>query len=152
MGLLKVVNHRDSRVVLSRETRTVLSNEQKVRGEKPELRIEELVLESGANQIDAGVLEQFRKSAPAEQFFSVGMLTVEGEVAEGTQDELPKYGGDLSKLKVKAAQRTIAACNDPRQLKLWVQQDPRPEIRKALLDRHQEIMRDAHKPESEPSE
>lgn len=135
MGLLKVLNHRESRVVLSRETR--------VGADKKELKIEEMVLQGGANNVDEGELAKFRENKIVDGFFSGGMLAVEGAVVPATEDELPKYGGDLAKLKPKAALRAIETCTDARQLRAWINQDGRNEIREALIKRHAELMKGA---------
>lgn len=138
MGLLKVLNHRESKVVLSRETRV---------GPNKDLKIEEMVLQGGANNVDEAELAKFRVTPMVETFFTAGMLVVEGAVLPATEDELPKYGGDLAKLKPKAALRAIETCTDARQLRAWINQDGRNEIREALIKRHAEIMKGSNEGE-----
>ena len=59
MGLVKVINNRDSRVVIARPGTD----------EDKEKRVE-MVLESGANNVDPAELKKFRvKGSPGEQFF-----------------------------------------------------------------------------------
>lgn len=132
MGLIKVVNHRDSRVVLSRETRVKIKD-------NDELRILETVLNGGANNVDADELKLFRANDRVEQMFACGMLVVEGAVVDATQETLPTHGGDLSRLKLKSALNAVKSCKDPRQLRVWINQDGRPEIREALIARHTEL-------------
>lgn len=129
MSLLKIQNHRDSMVVLRREARDV----------NGVLTPDELEIKSGANNIDAARLALFRANPIVEQFFACGMLEEQGAVVEADQEALPAHGGNLAKLKEKAALRVIAACTDPRQLKIWVQQDGRDKIRDALIARHTEL-------------
>ena len=126
--LVKVLNHRPSRVVLARETR-----------DGGVLKIDELELQGGANNVDDARLALFAELPTVKPFFETGLLVVEGAVAAPTDDTLPKHGGDLSKLKLKAALNAIKACKDPRQLRLWVNQDGRPEVRDALIARHTEL-------------
>lgn len=139
MGQIKVLNNRDSRVVISRETRDA----------KNALHIAEMVLQSGANNVDEAELAEFRKNPSAEHFFASGMLVAEGPVAEPTVEELPAYSGavDLAKLKIKVALRAIAACNNVLQLRTWIKQDGRPEVRDALIKRHEELTKESQKSE-----
>lgn len=120
MTQLRLVNNRKSRLFLRRHNA-------------------ERALEPGANIIEEADLDAFRANPACEGFFAEGWLLVEGVVPEGTQDSLPKYGGDLAKLKPKAAKNAIAGCNDVRQLAIWQAQDARPEIRDALIARYREL-------------
>lgn len=128
---IKVVNHRDSSVILRRVVK-----------ENP-IVFGLLQLETGANVCDAAEFESFIGGNPiAKSFVDHGLLSVE-QYVEGTAEELPSSvaagGGDLSKLKIKAALRVIAGCKSERQLRLWINQDGRPDVRKALIERHQQL-------------
>ena len=127
---VKVVNHRDSRVVLRR----VVSKP----GEQ--VLFDQLVLDSGAQNVDSAELDKYLQNPNSKAFFDIGMCTVEPCV-EGTLDALPAYGADISKAKPKIALNAIAQCKDPRQLKLWLKTDGRPEIRNALIARHEELLK-----------
>lgn len=137
MGLIKVVNKRDSRVYLRR----VLSADP--------FKVAELKLESGANNVEEEELQLYLQNPVNERFFGAGMLEAVGEAVEGKDEELPKYGnGDLSKLKLKSALRTIKACTSTIALKQWIAQDGRPEVRTALIERHTELAKSSEEPAS----
>lgn len=133
MGQLKVVNHRDSRIVLAKLGQPLPDGR---------AQIDELVFEGGANNVDEAKLDEFRKLPTNKVFFDHGVLVVEGPAVEGKDDQMPKYGGDISKLKVVAALKAIKAERDPRKLRQMINQDGRPEIRKALIERHTELQKD----------
>lgn len=136
MGQLKVVNMREARVVLAKIGKPLPDGR---------TQIDELVLEGGANAVDESIWVEYMKAPTNEGFLKAGVLRVEGVVTEGKDESLPAYGGDMSKLKLDAALKAIKACSDPRQLRLWMQQDTRQGVRKALIDRHKEL--DTDKPE-----
>jgi len=130
---LKILNHRDARIVLRR-----------VATDKP-VTFDELIVESGANSVSSDRWALFEGSAKS--FVEHGMIAVEGAYVEGTKSELPKYGGKLSELKIDAALTTIAACNDVTALQRWIKDDPRKPVRNALIKRHEELQ----KPEADDS-
>jgi hypothetical protein len=133
MGLLKVVNNRESRVVLSKLGKELINGT---------VQIDELVFEAGANNVDESRLAEFRMLPTNKVFFDSQLLVVEGPVGEAKDDHFPKYGGDISKLKSAAALKVIKGVKDPRVLHQMIRQDGRPEIRAALIARHVELQKD----------
>ncbi len=127
MEKVKVVNNRPSRVTLRRVAAT-----------EPSLLLTEMHIEAGANVVDREEFEKYMLNTICKSFVDEGMFTVEPFV-EGTTDTLPKYIGDLSKMKPKIALNAIANCKDERQLRTWIHQDGRTEIRAALIKRHEEL-------------
>ena len=128
VSVIKVVNKRQSRVYLRR----VLSAEP--------FKVAELKLESGANLVPESELELYLQNPNNERFFNAGMLEAVGEHVEGKEESLPQYGGgDLSKLSLKAALRTVKASKNAEDLKRWITQDGRTAVRDALIARHNEL-------------
>jgi len=127
--LVRVVNNRDARVVISCETRDA----------KGVLTIDELVLESGANNVEQSRVEAFcKEGSPSAGLFEHGVLDVQ-DLPEPVKESLPQAGGDISKLTEAAALKAVAASKNKEQLKNWVRQDGRKKVREALFKRHEEL-------------
>lgn len=110
--------------------------------------IQLLMLEIGANLIDSEAVAQFRKNPNVEALFKKGILEL-SEAPKADQDFDPEaYKVDLSRLKFKAARDAIAACEDPKQLRVWIDQDARADVRKLIMARHKELLPQAA-PENE---
>lgn len=102
--------------------------------------IKTLNLQIGANIVDDAVIAEFRKNEGVAALFKRGVLSVK-ESPSGEGDFDPEaFKVDLSKLKLREAKKAIAACEDPRQLRKWIDDDGRPEVRGALLARHRELV------------
>lgn len=128
--LVQVRNYQQRRVMLRR----VLPKAQPTDA----LAYDERLIEQGMNNVDAEQLAAFRTVPTNEQFFRPDWLEVVGDVPAATGDA-PKSGGDLAKVKLPTALRIIAGEKSLTQLKRWIDQDGRPEIRAALLKRHEEL-------------
>lgn len=118
---VSVVNNRTGSIVLSRP------------GDSGSLNLE---LPFGATHVAKAELDRFlNDGAPVNKaFFAEGILQIQ-PINNVDQDTLPAYGGDLSRLKLKVALRSIAASSDPRQLQGWLKQDGRKEVRDAIIER-----------------
>lgn len=129
--VVRVVNHRDARVVLSCETRDA----------KGVLSIDTLTLESGANNVEQSRLEAFcKEGAPSALLFEHGVIDVQ-DLPEPVKESLPQAGGDISKLTEAAALKAVAGCKSRETLKGWVKQDGRKKVRDAIFKRHDELIK-----------
>jgi hypothetical protein len=64
---------------------------------------------------------------------------------------------DLSKLKLPEALKAVSDCEDPNQLKKWMEQDGRKRVRAAMISRHDVLMAEhpdgaSPDPEGEPAD
>lgn len=127
---LKVCNNRDARVVLRRVATTT-----------PQVLLEQLIVEPGANLIDRAEFDKYMLIDGCKEFVDEGTLTV-SDHTDGTADTLPKFGADISRAKIKVALKAIAECKDTRQLATWIKQDGRHEVREALVKRYTDLQKD----------
>lgn len=111
---------------------------------------ESIHLEIGANLVRADLVADARKNPFVDGLFARGILRTDAppKADEDFRGDVHKV--DLSKLKYKAALKAIEACADPRQLRSWIDQDPRPDVRKAILERHR-VLVPATEANSEPA-
>lgn len=106
------------------------------------LSYDERLIEQGMNNVPAEQLAAFRAVPTNEQFFRADWLEQIGDVPAATVDAPAKGGSDLAKIKLVNALKLIAGEKSLTQLKRWIDQDGRPEIRAALLKRHEELQTD----------
>lgn len=132
-ALVQVRNYQQRRVMLRR----VLPKAQPTDA----LVYADCLIEQGMNNVDAAELAAFRALPTNEQFFRDLWLEVVGDVPTATVDAPAKSGGDLAKIKLVNALKLIAGEKSLTQLKRWIDQDGRPEIRAALLKRYEELQK-----------
>lgn len=135
---VRVVNQRPSRVVISRQVRQKIKNEY---GQEVDVlkEIDELVLEPGANIVDAARIDQFSEpELPCVKLFDEGVLVVQ-ELPEPKEKNLQKAGGDLAKVEEAEALKAVQGMKDPKQLERSLMQDGRPKVRTALHKRADEL-------------
>lgn len=159
-GTVRVINASKCRreLVLDEQTYTDASGKllKDVNDRAVQPLITSVMLEQGANEVDAKFLERvraadkLRKNPYLEVLFQRRILSTK-PVLTPTIDVKdlkalrPEDVEDLSALTPKAAQQIINACNDQHLLREFVDHDPRREVRKMLRDRYREIV-----PKDEP--
>jgi hypothetical protein len=99
-----------------------------------------LRLEVGANLVDADVWLAMLDHPHVKALVERGVFR-EDKLPRASEDFVPsRHVADLSALKPSEALKAIEACKDERVLRAWIDQDPRPQIRKALVARHRVIV------------
>lgn len=130
-ALVQVRNYQQRRVMLRRVLPKAQPNDA--------LSYDERLIEQGMNNVPAEQLAAFRAVPTNEQFFRPEWLEVVGDAPAATLDAPVKGGGDLAKIKLVNALKLIAGEKSLTQLKRWIDQDGRSEIRAALLKRHEDL-------------
>lgn len=105
---------------------------------KPDVR--ELRLEVGANTVADELWLDFCSNPFVAALRDAGTL-VELDDPKASEEFKPgKRVVDLSALKEDDALKAIEACRTEKQLRTWIEQDPRKKIRKALVSRHRVLV------------
>jgi hypothetical protein len=100
----------------------------------------ELRLEVGANLVDDEVWLAMLEHPYVKALVAKGVLREDKTPREAEDFKPGSYVRDLSDLKLPEALKAIDACRDEKQLRTWIDQDPRPNIRKALIARHRVLV------------
>lgn len=98
-----------------------------------------IVLDPGANIVEEEILVSAKKVEHQRILFAKGFMT-HREVPKAVKEFDPQEMiADLSELKIVEALKAVAACDNPKQLLDWAQQDGRKRIKEALLKRSDEL-------------
>lgn len=100
----------------------------------------DLRLEVGANLVEDEVWLAMLEHPHVKALVAKGILREDRLPTEAEDFNPSRYVRDLSDLKLAEAMKAIAACKDERQLRAWIDQDPRPKVRDALIARHRVIV------------
>lgn len=99
-----------------------------------------LRLDVGANLVDDELWLRFCDNPFVAKLVASGTLREQDNPQESETFTPGRYVDDLSKLKKDDAIEAINACTNEKQLRAWIDQDPRPAIRKALITRHRVLV------------
>lgn len=147
---LKVVNASQCRRELVLDTQTYVDKDGKflhdINGRSMQPMLESIMLEQGANAVDAAFLARVRAAHPhIEALFKRGILKVAKIAAPtiGVKDLKgiePVDVDDLSMLTEDAARKIIKVCEDHQLLRKWVDSEHRQTVRTMLRERFAEVV------------